>query len=112
MLVDSLAALRPQRLGIKEPDYAVRIAHRRHFRVCYNDRDLRKAHCERCTALDPGGAVAYHPIEHLPKLADDAPNALFSQGVFVAGLRGRKQCERVDAFVANKGLLKFGDALD
>src|SRR5262245_40681804 len=103
MLLDALAPLRLQSFGVEDPDDAVRIAHRRHLRVCHNDSDLRKAHCERCTTLDSRGAVAYHPIEHLPKLANDAANAFFSQGVFVAGLRGRKQRERVDAFVANRG---------
>ena len=86
-------------LASSSPMMRSRITHRRHFGICHNNGDVRKTHCERCAALNSRRTVAYHPIEHLPKLANDPANAIFSQGVFVSRLGGGKQRERIDAFV-------------
>src|SRR4029079_14473188 len=48
--------------------------------------------------------IADDPIEEWPKLADDALDAVLGQRIFVARLRGGKEEQRVDPFVANKRL--------
>jgi len=60
----------------------------------------------------PAWAVADHPVKSGAQIEDHAGDAFLGQRVLVAGLRGRKQVERVEAFVADQRLGQLGDALD
>ena len=96
---------------VEEADDAVRIAHRRDFRIGDHDRLVGVAHREQRAALDAGRAVADDPVEVLAQFADDALDALVGQRVLVAGLGGREQGERVDPLVADERLGELGVAI-
>ena len=97
VLLDALALLGLLGLGIEQPDDAIGIAHRRHFRIGHDDGGVGEAHGERGAALDAGRAVADHPVEFAAQLLDDAGDALLGQRILVAGLRGRQQPQGLDA---------------
>ncbi len=63
-------------------------------------------------ALDAGGAVADHPVELFPELADHPRHAVVRQGILVAGLGGRKYGKRVHALVADERLRELGVAIN
>ena len=69
------------------------------------------AHGERGSPLDAGRAVANHPIEFRAQLPDHARHPFLGQRILVAGLRGGKQEQRLDALVADESLRKLGSAL-
>ena len=108
MLVYALAAFGPRGLGIEKADDAVGVADGRDFRIGHHDRLVGEAHREQRAALDARRTVAKHPIEAVPQLADDSLDALVSESVLVAGLRGRKQVQRVDPLVADQRLRQLG----
>src|SRR6516162_322052 len=68
-------------------------------RIDDDDRGIGKPHGERGAALDAGGAVADHPIEHTAQLRNHATDPFFGQRVLVAGLRRRQQEQCFDALV-------------
>ena len=63
-------------------------------------------------ALDAGRAVADDPVELPAQLGDHPRDAVFGQGILVAGLRGGQQAQGLDPLVADQRLGKLGDALD
>src|SRR5262249_2204456 len=60
---DALALFGLERFSIKQSDNAIRIAHGGDFRVRHHNRDVGMTHGKRSTSLNPGRAVADHPIE-------------------------------------------------
>ena len=112
MLVDALAALRLDRLGIEQPDDAVGIAHRGYFGIGHDDGGIGIAHRQRGAALDPGRTVADDPVEFLPQLVNDFGDAVFGQRVLVAGLR-RLLITRYSSSRAARGeMLSIDDVLE
>jgi len=49
---------------------------------------------------------------NFPHLVDDVADALFSQRILVAGLRGRQQPQGLEPFVTDERLRQLRDALD
>ena len=88
-----------------------RISHRRDFGIGDDDGEIGEAHRESGSAFDPGRAVANDPIEPLAHLVYDHSDSLFRQRVLVPRLRGRKQKEIGEAFIANQRLSEPGLAL-
>ena len=69
-------------------------------------------HGERRAALDAGRTVADDPVEFARAArAITLRDALFGQGVLVAGLRGRQQRQSFEPLVADQRLRKLGHAL-
>ena len=97
--------------GIEQADDAVKVAHRRDFRIGHHDRLVGKTHRKQGASLDACGAVANHPVEAHSKFADDALDALGTESVLVAGLRGRQQVKSVDPLVTDQRLRQLGVAL-
>ena len=72
-------------------DDAVGVADGRNLRVGDDDGHIDESHGEGGAALDAGRAVADDPVELCAQLFDDARDAVFGEGVLVAGLRRRQK---------------------
>ncbi len=84
------------------------VAHGGDFGIGHHQRLVRESHSQHRAAFDARRAVANHPVEALPQVADDPLDALLREGVLVAGLRGRQKVQRVDALVADQRLRQLG----
>ena len=73
-------------LRVKQTDNAIRIAHRRDFRVGHNHGDIGMLHGENSAPFDAGRAVANDPVEFAAQIINDARHAPFRQCVLVPRL--------------------------
>src|SRR6478735_2146696 len=86
MLVDAAPVLGYGRLGVEHADDAIRIPDRGHLRIDDHDRHIGMPHRQDRSLLDPGRAVADHPVELRPQLRDDLRDPLLGQAILVPAL--------------------------
>ncbi|RWA46962.1 hypothetical protein AU476_35015 [Cupriavidus sp. UYMSc13B] len=99
-------------LGCQDAQDAVRIAHRRHFRVGHDQRLVSEVHRHQRARLDAGGRVADDEFEiHLDQAVDDLLDAVARERILVARLRGRQDEQVLALLVLDQRLAQVGFAL-
>ena len=100
-------------LGGQDAEDAIRVTHRRDFRVGGDDGLVGEVERHQGTRFDPRRGVADDVVElHLGQLIQDLLDPFTGEGVLVPGLGGGQDEQVFAALVLDEGLVEVGLAID
>jgi hypothetical protein len=108
-----VTVLRALRLAGEQAENAVRIPHRRHFRIHNHHSPVGKVHRQMRTLLNPRGRIANDVVEAFgDELVEHPTHALRSERILVTRLGGSEHEKRFEPLVLDQRLLERALALD